>query len=417
MAHAGRDRAAQSTRRRSRRQRARHPSGGGRRPPGPGPRSSSRPSSPCADIRPRTSSCAPPSSTPARASSPRWRPQHRRRNGHRRLPRAAGRRVPTTPRRCCATAPCGTCIASTSLPNFTVFDEERYFEARRRSRACSTSTAWASASSSARTCGAPSRRPQARAAGAQVLVVPNGSPYHTEQQRAAARAGGRARARMRRTARVRQSRRRAGRARVRRRVVRGRRDGCARPAGSRVARGGRARRIRRQRRRGTSAARSTRRSTPHVYQALVMGVRDYVDKNGFPGALVGVSGGVDSALTLAIAVDALGRDRVRAVMLPSPYNAAMSLEDAREMAALDGVRYDEIPIDGIAGAFGSALAREFAGLPPTRRKRTSRRASAARSSWHCPTSTARSCSPPATSPRWPWATRRSTATWRAASRC
>jgi NH3-dependent NAD+ synthetase len=61
---------------------------------------------------------------------------------------------------------------------------------------------------------------------------------------------------------------------------------------------------------------------PHVYDALVLGVRDYVAKNGFPGALLGLSGGVDSALTLAIAVDALGRERVRAVMMPSRYTSA-----------------------------------------------------------------------------------------------
>ena len=79
-----------------------------------------------------------------------------------------------------------------------------------------------------------------------------------------------------------------------------------------------------------------------------MGVRDYVDKNRFPGVLLGLSGGIDSALTLAIAVDALGRDRVRALMLPSRYNAAISLEDARTMAGILGVRYDEIPIEPVA---------------------------------------------------------------------
>ena len=86
---------------------------------------------------------------------------------------------------------------------------------------------------------------------------------------------------------------------------------------------------------------------PHVYEALTMGVRDYVEKNRFPGVLLGLSGGVDSALTLAVAVDALGRDRVRALMLPSIYNAAISLEDARTMAGILGVRYDEIPIDDV----------------------------------------------------------------------
>ncbi|MEO8564761.1 MAG: NAD+ synthase, partial [Betaproteobacteria bacterium] len=101
----------------------------------------------------------------------------------------------------------------------------------------------------------------------------------------------------------------------------------------------------------------------HVYAALTMGVRDYVEKNRFPGVLLGLSGGIDSALTLAVAVDALGRERVRAVMLPSTYNAAISLEDARTMAGILGVRYDEIPIDGALKAFRQALADEFKGLP------------------------------------------------------
>jgi NAD+ synthase (glutamine-hydrolysing) len=103
---------------------------------------------------------------------------------------------------------------------------------------------------------------------------------------------------------------------------------------------------------------------PHVYHALVTGVRDYVDKNNFPGVLLGLSGGVDSALTLAIAVDALGRDRVRAVMLSSPYTAPMSIEDARFMAGVHGVRYDEFEIEPVFAAFGKTLAAEFAGLAP-----------------------------------------------------
>jgi NAD+ synthase (glutamine-hydrolysing) len=103
---------------------------------------------------------------------------------------------------------------------------------------------------------------------------------------------------------------------------------------------------------------------PHVYDALVMGVRDYVGKNRFPGVLVGLSGGVDSALTLAVAVDALGPDRVRALMLASQYNAPISLADAREMAGLVGVRYDEISIGPVFSAFLATLAPEFRDLPP-----------------------------------------------------
>jgi len=100
-----------------------------------------------------------------------------------------------------------------------------------------------------------------------------------------------------------------------------------------------------------------------AYQALVLGVRDYIGKNGFPGVLIGLSGGIDSALTLCIAVDALGADKVRAVMMPSPYTAQMSLDDSREMIATLGVRYDEIAIEPAMRVFDQMLAKEFAGLP------------------------------------------------------
>jgi NAD+ synthase (glutamine-hydrolysing) len=100
-----------------------------------------------------------------------------------------------------------------------------------------------------------------------------------------------------------------------------------------------------------------------AWAALVAGVRDYVGKNGFPGAIIGLSGGIDSALVLAIAVDALGADRVRAVMMPSAYTADISWIDAREMAARLGVRYDEIPIAPMFDAFRTALAPQFAGRP------------------------------------------------------
>ena len=100
-----------------------------------------------------------------------------------------------------------------------------------------------------------------------------------------------------------------------------------------------------------------------VYAALVLGVRDYLGKNGFPGAIIGLSGGVDSALTLAIAVDALGADKVRCVMMPSPYTAEISWVDSREMVKLLGVRYDEIPISDCFESFRNALSFEFAGLP------------------------------------------------------
>jgi NAD+ synthase (glutamine-hydrolysing) len=99
-----------------------------------------------------------------------------------------------------------------------------------------------------------------------------------------------------------------------------------------------------------------------AWSALVTGVRDYVGKNGFPGIIIGLSGGVDSALVLAIAVDALGADRVRTVMMPSPYTADISWIDAREMAQRLGVRYDEIAILPMFEAFRGSLAAEFAGL-------------------------------------------------------
>jgi NAD+ synthase (glutamine-hydrolysing) len=98
-----------------------------------------------------------------------------------------------------------------------------------------------------------------------------------------------------------------------------------------------------------------------VWDALVLGVRDYIGKNGFPGALLGLSGGIDSAVVLAVAVDALGADKVRTVMMPSPYTADISWIDAREMAQRMGVRYDELSIRPEFEAFKASLAADFAG--------------------------------------------------------
>ncbi len=100
-----------------------------------------------------------------------------------------------------------------------------------------------------------------------------------------------------------------------------------------------------------------------LYQALVLGVRDYVNKNRFKGVLLGLSGGIDSALTLAIAVDALGAERVQAVMMPFTYTSGMSKEDAAEQAETMGVRYQSISIEPMYREFMAALAGEFAGLP------------------------------------------------------
>jgi NAD+ synthase (glutamine-hydrolysing) len=98
-----------------------------------------------------------------------------------------------------------------------------------------------------------------------------------------------------------------------------------------------------------------------LWDALVLGVRDYVGKNRFPGVLLGLSGGIDSGLAWAIAVDALGADKVRAVMMPSPYTADISWMDASEMARRMGVRYDEISIRPEFEAFKASLAGDFAG--------------------------------------------------------
>lgn len=100
-----------------------------------------------------------------------------------------------------------------------------------------------------------------------------------------------------------------------------------------------------------------------IYDALVVGVRDYVNKNGFKGVVLGLSGGIDSALTLVIAVDALGAERVEAVMMPFKYTSTMSLEDAEQEANTLGVRYSVMPIEPMFEAFSAALRDEFAGLP------------------------------------------------------
>ena len=100
-----------------------------------------------------------------------------------------------------------------------------------------------------------------------------------------------------------------------------------------------------------------------LWDALVLGVRDYVHKNGFKRVALGLSGGIDSALVMAIAVDALGAANVHAVMMPSPYTAGISLEDAREMARRMGVRYDEISILPEFEAFKASLKPLFDGKP------------------------------------------------------
>ena len=96
-----------------------------------------------------------------------------------------------------------------------------------------------------------------------------------------------------------------------------------------------------------------------IYAAMMLGLRDYVNKNRFPGVVLGLSGGIDSALSAAVAVDALGADRVRCVMMPSPYTSQASLDDALEAARALGASYETISIEPAMGAFGQMLAGAF----------------------------------------------------------
>ena len=101
-----------------------------------------------------------------------------------------------------------------------------------------------------------------------------------------------------------------------------------------------------------------------VWRALTLGLRDYVHKNGFPGVVLGLSGGVDSAIVAALAVDALGAEAVHAVMMPSAYTSQESLDDAADLAQRLGIRLDEISIAPAMQAMETMLADQFAGTPP-----------------------------------------------------
>ncbi|NVK17308.1 MAG: NAD+ synthase [Methylocystaceae bacterium] len=98
-----------------------------------------------------------------------------------------------------------------------------------------------------------------------------------------------------------------------------------------------------------------------IYQAMVLGLRDYVNKNGFPGVVLGLSGGIDSALSAAVAVDALGPDRVHCVMMPSPFTSQDSLDDGKGCADYLGVKYDTVSIEPVMGAYDQMLSPLFAG--------------------------------------------------------
>ena len=101
-----------------------------------------------------------------------------------------------------------------------------------------------------------------------------------------------------------------------------------------------------------------------LYRGLTLGLRDYIDKNGFPGVVLGLSGGIDSAIVAALAVDALGPDRVHAVMMPSPYTSQESLDDAADLAGRLGIRLDEISIAPAMAAMDVMLDGQFAGTSP-----------------------------------------------------
>jgi NAD+ synthase (glutamine-hydrolysing) len=250
------------------------------------------------------------------------------------------------------------------LPNYAVFDEKRYFVSDHAPQVFELNGCkigllicediWFSRAAAA-----------SKSAGAQLLIAINGSPYHTAQH----------------DARLEVVRARVNETRLPMLYVNmvGGQDELVFDGGSMVvdAQGELAQRLpffsecvaishwrvdahgawEPQRVRSVDQA----NTTANVYAALVLAVRDYINKNGFPGIVLGLSGGIDSAVVLAIAVDALGKNRVRAVMLPSKFNASISLEDARWMAGTTGVRYDEIDIEPMYDAFEAALQPQFVG--------------------------------------------------------
>ncbi len=247
------------------------------------------------------------------------------------------------------------------LPNYDVFDEQRYFTPDARPLVFTVNgiafgvniceDIWFSYAPSA-----------ARAAGAQVLLVPNGSPYHMEKIK-------------QRLEMVRDHVTAQGMCCVFANLIGGQ-DELVFDGGSFVlnAKGEITTLLPQFVERLDFIAIKGGEPQPgviapdlpleaEVYEALKLGVRDYLGKNGFPGALLGLSGGIDSAVTLAVAVDALGADKVRAVMMPSQYTADISWIDSRDMVKRLGVRYDEIPIGETFDSFLAALSNDFAGTP------------------------------------------------------
>ncbi len=245
------------------------------------------------------------------------------------------------------------------LPNYSVFDEERYFD--HGSEPCVFEMAGVRfALNICADIWEPAPARQARDAGAQVLLVLNASPYAMHKQEA-------------RYGAIRRRILETGMAVVYANLVGGQdelvfdggsfamdRNGSLTAQGRRFEEDLLLLEMRDDLRPvGEKAAALDEEAG--VYRALCLGVRDYIGKNRFPGVLLGLSGGIDSALTLAIAVDALGADKVHAVMMPSPYTARISLDDSREMVRTLGVRYDELPIEAMFRGYLTALDAAFAG--------------------------------------------------------
>jgi NAD+ synthase (glutamine-hydrolysing) len=247
------------------------------------------------------------------------------------------------------------------LPNYDVFDEQRYFTPDNRPFVFEVKDTRFAINICEDTW-YPYAPEAARAAGAQVLLVPNGSPYHLGKT-------------VQRLDVMRANVSRAGLPLVYANLVGGQ-DELVFDGASFVLDGsGRLKQMAPQFDEHLMIA-AFDGAVPQpgecvepgpleqqAYGALTLGVRDYLDKNGFPGAVIGLSGGIDSALTLAIACDALGAERVRTVMMPSQYTADISWLDSRAMADKLGVRYDELPIKPVFDSFLATLAREFRGQP------------------------------------------------------
>ncbi len=248
-----------------------------------------------------------------------------------------------------------------TLPNYTVFDEERYFDTGTESCVfeCGGLRFGVNVCEDTWVADAPRA---AKAAGAQILLVLNASPYHVKKQ------GTRYDVMRERVAET-------GMALVYANMVGGQDELVFDGASFALdARGnvvhqmplfdealGFVSVVGGEFQSGEVAPEQTVEA--EIYKALCAGVRDYIGKNGFPGALIGLSGGVDSALTLAIACDALGVEKVRAIMMPTQYTADISLADSREMVRILGVRYEEIPIRPVFDSFLTTLSQEFAGRP------------------------------------------------------